>query len=63
MALWKEQPPPKKDPVPPTPPPPKLEDAANPGEALDRWAKQAANFQPPAWKIRVDLSAKTPCHT
>jgi hypothetical protein len=44
-------------------PPPNLEGVANPGEALDRWAKQQANAQPPAWKIRVDLGAKTPCPT
>ena len=45
------------------PPPPKLDELANPGEALDRWAKQQAKVQPPAWKIRVDLGAKTPCPT
>lgn len=45
------------------PPPPKLDDVANPGEALDRWAKQQANVQPPAWKVRVDVGAKTPCPT
>lgn len=47
----------------PAPPPPKLDDVANPAEALDRWAKQQANVQPPAWKIRVDVGAKTPCPT
>jgi hypothetical protein len=47
----------------PPPPPPKLDGLANPGEALDRWAKQQAHAQPPAWKIRVDLGAKTPCPT
>jgi hypothetical protein len=45
------------------PPPPKLDDVADPGAALDRWAKQQANVQPPAWKIRVDVGAKTPCPT
>jgi len=45
------------------PPPPKLDAAANPGEALDRWAKQRANFQPPSWKVRVDAGATTPCPT
>ena len=45
------------------PPPPKLEGLANPGEALDRWARQLANAKAPAWKIRVDTSAKTPCPT
>jgi hypothetical protein len=44
-------------------PPPKLDDLANPGEALDRWAKQQAHVQPPAWKIRVDAGAKSPCPT
>jgi hypothetical protein len=45
------------------PPPPKLDGAANPGEALDRWAKQQAHVQPPPWKIRVDAGAKSPCPT
>jgi len=45
------------------PPPPNLEGVANPAEALDRWAKNQANFQPPSWKIRVDLSAKAACPT
>jgi hypothetical protein len=45
------------------PPPPKLEDSAAEAEALDRWAKQQANATPPAWKIRVDVGAKTPCPT
>jgi hypothetical protein len=45
------------------PPPPKLDNVANPGEALDRWAKQQAGFRPPTWKIRVDSAAKTPCPT
>jgi len=44
-------------------PPPKLDNVANPGEALDRWAKQQASFKPPTWKVRVDTSAKTPCPT
>lgn len=44
-------------------PPPKLDNVANPGEALDRWAKQQAGFKPPTWKVRVDTSAKTPCPT
>jgi hypothetical protein len=47
----------------PAPPPPKLEGLANPGEALDRWAKQQANAQPASWKIRVDLGAKAACPT
>ena len=45
------------------PPPPKLDGVANPGEALDRWAKEQANFKPPTWKLRVDAAAKTPCPT
>jgi len=44
-------------------PPPKLDGLANPGEALDRWAKQQAHPQLPAWKIRVDAGAKSPCPT
>jgi len=44
-------------------PPPNLNDTANPAEALDRWARQHANAQPPGWKIRVDVGAKTPCPT
>jgi hypothetical protein len=45
------------------PPPPNLENVANPAEALDRWAKQQASVQTPAWKIRVDLGAKAACPT
>jgi hypothetical protein len=45
------------------PPPPNLEGVANPAEALDRWAKNQANYQPPSWKIRVDLDAKAACPT
>jgi hypothetical protein len=44
-------------------PPPKLDDVADPGAALERWAKQQANVQPPAWKLRVDLGAKAACPT
>jgi hypothetical protein len=47
----------------PAPPPPNLEGVANPDEALERWAKQQANVQPPAWKIRVDISAQAACPT
>jgi hypothetical protein len=43
--------------------PPRLDGAANPAEALDRWAKQRAAFQPPTWKVRVDSGATTPCPT
>ena len=45
------------------PPPPKLDESANPTEALERWARQQANTPPPAWKVRVDAGAKTPCPT
>ncbi len=45
------------------PPPPNLEGVADPGAALERWAKQQADFQPPAWKIRVDLGAQAACPT
>jgi hypothetical protein len=45
------------------PPPPNLEGVANPAEALDRWAKEQANRQPTAWKIRVDIGAKAACPT
>lgn len=45
------------------PPPPNLEGVANPDEALARWAKEQADRQPPAWKIRVDLGAKAACPT
>ena len=45
------------------PPPPRLDNVANPGEALDRWAKAKAAFRPPTWKVRVNASAQTPCPT
>jgi hypothetical protein len=45
------------------PPPPNLDNVADPGAALDRWAKQVAAFQPPAWKLRVNAAAQTPCPT
>jgi hypothetical protein len=45
------------------PPPPRLDNVPNPAEALDRWAKQRASFQPPTWKVRVDADATTPCPT
>jgi len=47
----------------PPPPPPKLDAAANPAEALDRWAKEQANAHPPPWKVRVNAGAETPCPT
>ena len=45
------------------PPPPNFDNAANPAEALDRWAKQQANAEPPNWKVRVDTAAVAPCPT
>lgn len=45
------------------PPPPDFSAAANPAEALDRWAKQQATVQPPTWKVRVEVGAQTPCPT
>lgn len=45
------------------PPPPNLEAVADPSAALENWAKQQANIQPPTWKIRVDLGAKAACPT
>ena len=47
----------------PPPPPPDLNNTPNPGQAMDRWAKQLADARPPDWKIRVDVSAQTPCPT
>jgi hypothetical protein len=44
-------------------PPPRLADASAQAEALDRWARQQANAEPPRWKVRVDTGAKTPCPT
>jgi hypothetical protein len=45
------------------PPPARSGDPAMDAAALDRWAKQNANYTPPSWKVRVDTSAKTPCPT
>ena len=44
-------------------PPKPLADPVATAEALDRWAKQQANAASPAWKVRVDTGAKTPCPT
>ena len=44
--------------VPPPRPP-----TGNDYAALDRWMKQNAHATPPAWKVRVDLAAKTACPT
>jgi hypothetical protein len=41
------------------PPPPRGSDP----EALERWARQSREFEPPTWKVRVDTAAKTPCPT
>jgi len=43
----------------PVPRPPEGNDLA----ALDRWMKQNAHPVAPAWKVRVDLGAKTACPT
>lgn len=45
------------------PPPPQSDDPAANAAALDRWAKQNLAAAAPTWKVRVDLSAKTPCPT
>jgi hypothetical protein len=47
----------------PPPAPPKFNNSANPAEALERWARQQAATSPPAWKIRVNAGATTPCPT
>ena len=44
-------------------PPPRLDNVANPAEALDRWAKQQAQARSATWKVRVDASATAPCPT
>jgi hypothetical protein len=41
------------------PPPPDVGDPA----ALERWVQQYANATAPAWKVRVDTAATTPCPT
>jgi hypothetical protein len=41
------------------PPPPKGDDP----EALQRWARESRKAEAPAWKVRVDTSARTPCPT
>ncbi len=43
------------------PPPPRPDDPMSGRAALEQWARQAA--QKPAWKVRVDTEAKTPCPT
>jgi hypothetical protein len=45
------------------PAPPKLDDPDAQAEALDRWSREQANWQPPTWIVRVDTAAKTPCPT
>jgi hypothetical protein len=44
-------------------PPPKLDDPVAAAAALDRWQRQNAHPAAPAWKVRVDTAAKTPCPT
>ena len=41
------------------PPPPKGDDP----EALERWAREQRKAESPAWKVRVDTAARTPCPT
>jgi hypothetical protein len=45
------------------PPPPNLDSVADPDAAMERWARQQDDFQPPSWKLRVDLDAKAACPT
>ncbi|MGO8676889.1 MAG: hypothetical protein ACLQVX_13580 [Limisphaerales bacterium] len=40
-------------------PPPNGDDPA----ALERWARQNSQYSAPAWKVRVDAGATTPCPT
>jgi hypothetical protein len=40
-------------------PPPRGDDPA----ALERWARQRAQYSRPTWKVRVDAGATTPCPT
>jgi len=45
-------------------PPPMTEDPAQAAQALERWERQnARHAAAPAWKVRVDTEAKTPCPT
>jgi hypothetical protein len=48
--------------APPAPPRPTGNPAAD-AAALARWDKEQANASRPAWKVRVDTGAKTPCPT
>jgi hypothetical protein len=43
--------------------PPKPDESLVGMEALGRWQHQLDSFTPPAWKVRVDTAAKTPCPT
>lgn len=45
------------------PPPPEPNDSNAAADALERWARLQANTPSPAWKVRVDTAAKTPCPT
>ncbi len=45
------------------PPPPRLDDPTADAAALERWARQSTAADRPAWKVRVDTTANTPCPT
>jgi hypothetical protein len=47
---------------PPAPPKPTGDPAAD-AAALAKWDRDQTSFEPLAWKIRVDTSAKDPCPT
>lgn len=49
--------------VEPPPPPKPTGDPAADAAALAKWDRDQAGAEPPDWKVRVDTSAKTPCHT
>ena len=48
--------------APPAPPRPTGDPVAD-AAALAKWDRDQSGAEPPDWKIRVDTSAKTPCHT
>jgi hypothetical protein len=47
----------------PRPPPVPTGDPAVDAAALTRWDREQASAETPAWKLRVDPWAKTPCPT
>lgn len=49
--------------APPPPPPPDPRDPAGSAAALERWERQNRQAAAPAWKVRVDTGATTPCPT